>query len=253
MRADVESIALAGGTIPVDRVDRVDVKPDAPPIAQFIDEVRDRLGLANCIYHCPTLKGFDLVQPYIAATHSQEWREHYIERKYIEIDPAYNLGARSALPLDWDTIDRSDKKIRAFFGEAADAGVGRHGLTIPVRGPANGVWALFGISTNDSDRDWTLRRTELVRDAVMLAHFVHQRAVEVTGSLGEPLDFRTITPREREALFWAAEGKTIKDTAQIMRISSETVKAHLDSARSRLGALTRAHAVAKALRAGLIK
>ena len=38
-----------------------------------------------------------------------------------------------------------------------------------------------------------------------------------------------------------------------MKISSETVKAHLDSARYKLGALNRGHAVAKAIRHGLIR
>jgi DNA-binding CsgD family transcriptional regulator len=38
-----------------------------------------------------------------------------------------------------------------------------------------------------------------------------------------------------------------------MRISAETVKAHLDSARYKLQALNRVHAVTKAIRAGLIR
>lgn len=239
--------------LPTNLLESFDADGSLAGVQIIVDLVRDSMGLANCIYHCPTLKGFDLAQPFIAATHPEDWRRHYVERKYIDIDPAYNLGARSSLPLDWSTLDRSDPKVLRFFNEAAEAGVGRQGITIPVRGPANGVWALFGISANDSDRDWELRRTELIKECVLLAHFVHQRAVNATGSAGESLDLHSITPREREALFWAAEGKTINDIAIIMRISPETAKAHLDSARYRLGALSRTHAVTKALRAGLIR
>lgn len=234
-------------------LDAFDTNETLDSISTFVDKIRDTMGLANCIYHCPTLRGFDLAQPFIAATHAEEWRVHYTERKYIELDPAYNLGARSALPLDWSTLDRSDPKVLRFFKEAEEAGVGRHGITIPVRGPANGVWALLGISANDSDHDWSLRRTELVKECVLLAHFIHQRAVQVTGSAGELVKLQSITPREREALYWSAEGKSLNDIAIIMRISPETVKAHLDSSRNRLNALTRTHAVAKALRAGLIR
>jgi LuxR family transcriptional regulator, quorum-sensing system regulator SinR len=69
----------------------------------------------------------------------------------------------------------------------------------------------------------------------------------------EVIDLNTITRREIEALSWSAEGKTIEDIAVLMKIAQETVKAHLDSARHKLGALNRIHAVAKAIRAGLIR
>ncbi len=49
-----------------------------------------------------------------------------------------------------------------------------------------------------------------------------------------------------------AHGAKPIEVAALMHISQETVKAHLDSARDKLHALNRVHAVAKALRAGLI-
>lgn len=54
--------------------------------------------------------------------------------------------------------------------------------------------------------------------------------------------------RDVEALEWAAEGHTIADIARHMRISPETVKGHLDSARYKLQALNKVHAVSKAIR-----
>lgn len=52
-----------------------------------------------------------------------------------------------------------------------------------------------------------------------------------------------LTKRKTEALEWSAEEKSMKDIAILMRISAETVKAHLDSARYKLHALNRIHAV----------
>lgn len=59
-----------------------------------------------------------------------------------------------------------------------------------------------------------------------------------------------LTRREIEALQWAAEGASVEEIGVAMGIASETVKAHLDSARYKLQALNRTHAIAKALRAG---
>ncbi|WOJ90025.1 response regulator [Methylocapsa polymorpha] len=67
-----------------------------------------------------------------------------------------------------------------------------------------------------------------------------------------PHDLDVVTKREIETLEWAAEGKTVKDTAILMRISAETVKTHLESACHKLKALNRSHAISKAIRAGLI-
>jgi DNA-binding CsgD family transcriptional regulator len=91
-----------------------------------------------------------------------------------------------------------------------------------------------------------------MRDLVHVAHYVHQRAYELHAE-DAPIDLNTITKRELETLEWSAEGKSIADIAILMRISSETVKAHLDSARFKLQALNRVHAVSKAIRAGLIR
>ena len=106
-------------------------------------------------------------------------------------------------------------------------------------------------TATESNVVWEARRYELIKDHVHAAHYVHQRAGDMHAE-GEPLDLNAITKREIEALEWAGEGKTPAEIASLMRISLETVKAHLDSARYKLQALNRPHAIAKALRAGLI-
>ena len=66
-------------------------------------------------------------------------------------------------------------------------------------------------------------------------------------SSSEPL-----TPRELEVLRRAAAGGTSKQIAAELSIAERTVKAHLASAYQKLGARTRAEAVAIAARRGLI-
>jgi len=53
-----------------------------------------------------------------------------------------------------------------------------------------------------------------------------------------------LTPRERSALSWVAEGKSDWEISVILGLSAATVRFHVDNARRKLGAVTRAQAVA---------
>ena len=60
------------------------------------------------------------------------------------------------------------------------------------------------------------------------------------------------TPRERQVLELAASGLDTEGIAQRLGIGRETARTHADRARAKLGARTRAEAVAVALRLGLL-
>ena len=64
---------------------------------------------------------------------------------------------------------------------------------------------------------------------------------------------QALSARERECLIWTASGKTSADIASILKLSEHTVNHYLSSACHKLGAVNRAHAVAKALRSGLFE
>jgi DNA-binding NarL/FixJ family response regulator len=61
-----------------------------------------------------------------------------------------------------------------------------------------------------------------------------------------------LTRREADVLTLLAEGFTYEEIGRRLGISSETVRTHLQKACGRLGASTRTHAVATAIRLGLI-
>lgn len=62
-----------------------------------------------------------------------------------------------------------------------------------------------------------------------------------------------LTPTERKIMELAAEGLLVKQIAVRLGLSPLTVKNHLARVRRRLGATDKAHAVATALRAGLLR
>jgi DNA-binding NarL/FixJ family response regulator len=77
--------------------------------------------------------------------------------------------------------------------------------------------------------------------------FIDPGARRHTGPRGS-----TLTRRQRQILQLFADGRATAEVARRLDLSSETVRAHTKGILSRLGARDRAHAVAKALRAGLI-
>ena len=62
-----------------------------------------------------------------------------------------------------------------------------------------------------------------------------------------------LSPREREVLTLVAQGDSAVAISEVLAISKRTVDEHVRSAIRKLGAKNRTHAVALALRAGLIE
>ena len=62
----------------------------------------------------------------------------------------------------------------------------------------------------------------------------------------------SLTPREREVLWWVAEGKSASQIGEILHITKRTVDAHTHNATRKLGAANRTQAVAVALRERVI-
>lgn len=59
-----------------------------------------------------------------------------------------------------------------------------------------------------------------------------------------------LTPREKDVLRWVSEGKSDWEISVILSLSEATVRFHVDNARKKLRAATRAHAVARLAAAG---
>jgi DNA-binding CsgD family transcriptional regulator len=74
----------------------------------------------------------------------------------------------------------------------------------------------------------------------------------MTSLLGEVLEGEPLTPREQEILAGAAEGETAAQTGARLYLSSETVKSYRKRVIAKLGARNGTHAVALALRSGLL-
>ncbi len=103
---------------------------------------------------------------------------------------------------------------------------------------AMGLSASRGVTQAQVDAMWADKGNEILA----ICQMMHLRMQ----GMPFPVQRRPLSPRQREALEWVAEGKTTQDIAVIMGISPAMVEKHLRLAREVLDVETTAHAVAKA-------
>ncbi len=89
-----------------------------------------------------------------------------------------------------------------------------------------------------------------------LVVFAHKRPAAVVAFRALQRRFRrdeaALTPREREVLTLVAEGLSTAQIAEVLGISTQTVRTHIKNIRKKLAAPTAAHAVAIAMERELI-
>lgn len=95
-------------------------------------------------------------------------------------------------------------------------------------------------------------RTDLL-DTIRAVNRGQKRVpVEVASEMAEHSGDDSLTPREIEVLEWVAAGNSNKIVADRLEITEDTVKSHIRSILSKLGANDRTHAVTIALRRGFL-
>lgn len=109
---------------------------------------------------------------------------------------------------------------------------------------ALGLIADAGFDHDAVEAIWAARREEIMA----VANMMHLKIVNMPGANRR----RQLTQRQREALEWVADGKTMQDIAVLMEVSPAMVEKHLRLAREALDVDTTAQAVAKAALLNLI-
>ena len=212
------------------------------------------LGVAGAIWIDAAGTG----PPRMRSTLDPDWQADYDRALATGADPfpRHCLSRLAPLRTGAAHLDRYPyltSAERRLVREAADLTGFAAGIALPMRvapGDRGQGWNLLVEGGADA-LDMILRERG---DAIALAaHLVHVSLAAASGPApGAEVSRHPLTPRERDCLALVAEGSRVTELAYRLGVSEATVEFHLVNARRKLRARTRDHAVALALRAGIL-
>ena len=162
-------------------------------------------------------------------------------------DPIVERLQSDQKPFSWQDAYGSSEdpaNVTLIRGEASEFGL-RDGFVVPVALLDENVAAVsYGGANPDLSPD----------DQAVLS-FVSNYAIGQLLQRRHSADLArgSVTAREYDCLLWSGEGRTELDISLILGISKSTVTKHILSAREKLGALSKTHAVAIAMRQNILR
>lgn len=111
-----------------------------------------------------------------------------------------------------------------------------------------------GYILKDQDRDHVTRYIgDMAGGEVALSGKVASRIVDYFNTRGRPTNDGLLAPREEDVLRSIAKGFNVAVTAEMLGLTSNTVKSYVKTIYSKLGVSSRAEATAEAIRRGLVE
>ncbi len=222
---------------------------DEKDLSETLKDVASEIGVSHISYiRFAQDKSADTSMFTASVTYPPEWQGRYFLKKYVNSDPIVAHGRTAIGPFDWQTLADGDPSARAFFTDAADHGVGRNGLSIPVRN-RKGIFSLISFTSDSSRAEWEQYKHENSAKLQLLAVLIDS-AANINFKL--PLPPIKLSRREEQCLIWAARGKTYQEIGEILELTFGSVKTHLDSARHKFNCMNLTHTVAVAIATGVL-
>lgn len=218
-------------------------------LAETLTAIASEIGIRHIAYlRFGRDRNGEASLPTAVATYSRSWQTEYFLNDYVRTDPVVAHGRKAMLPFDWDTLASDHPVVTAFFADASRHGVGRNGMSIPIRS-AGGFHALVSFTSDHPKPEWALyKRKNMV--SLQKLSFLIDTAVNKSPDLS--LSPIRLSPKEEECLIWAAKGRTDQEIADVLNIGFSSVKLHLDVARHKLHCMNLSHAIAVAIATGVI-
>lgn len=196
---------------------------------------------------------------YINHSYGAQWAELYTRQNFQRIDPVLLHASNTDGVFRWDEISPPvNLEGGTAFLEAAEAFGLVDGISFSCTGIAppvsaagsprfRSVLSLTGVPAHE------IERTSRILVAIgPHLHESYHRVLKLHPERVERENPVELSVREREVLCWAQQGKTYWEIGSILGISERTVKFHVARIKTKLDVVSTAHAIAKAMRTGLI-
>lgn len=184
--------------------------------------------------------------PWVSTTYPDDWQKHYVEKGYGTTDPIRQHVALTTRAFTWNEVtQRLPKKRAAIFHEAEEAGL-MSGVAVPLHGP-RGLCAAIGFASDERGHD----DAGTVNALMLLSHAFFSAFALLTTPRPPPDEH--LTRRELDVLHWCAEGATTAQIAENLGITVNSVEWHTRNILNKFGVANKTAAVARALRAGMIR
>lgn len=182
------------------------------------------------------------------STCDADYVNRYFRGGFYAKTPVFRWAERNSGACTWTWVKEAFEAGRLAADEAeavrqnaamgVTAGISVSFPEVSARSKgAMGLIADAGLTHVEVDRIFAERREEILA----VANMMHLTIVH----LPQLSRHRALSPRQREALEWVADGKTTQDVALLMGVSPAMVEKHLRLAREALAVETTAQAVAK--------
>lgn len=221
--------------------------PSVGKIKDVLRRVADHRGYE--FFHCsaPPPVGADLTARNVLFEEwPAEWKRRYTDERLYMIDPVVVKLQCSSDPFLWSSV-RTSRTTRAeirVMDDAASYGL-REGLIVPIFGIGGSIYgAAFAGFKPRCD---SIARAELH----LVSMYAYARAKQLRRREPEPPV--AISLKEREALQWAAAGKSDWEIGEVIGITEGAAHKRIESAKRKYGVATRMQAVVEALRRGHIQ
>lgn len=208
--------------------------------------------------------------PYYLTTVESSWEETYRGNNFVDIDPYVSLARHRNIPFTWAALptdrypSRGPKRAASRLMDAARDFRFTDGFLVPFHFRDDlGRYgaALMVYLWKDAARHLEMMLAEKQFELHVITLYWAQRVIDLVSNelrskespfRRESISRSTLTDRERAVLRWAAAGKTNTETADILHVTENTVETYMKAVLSKLGAANKTHAVALAIRNGVI-
>lgn len=199
-------------------------------------------------------KALSTVMGIVNVSYPEEWMALYLKKKFHINDPITRTHFSNFKPQIWSkTYQKYPDIDPKFLSMAQDFGLSE-GLTYGVVEPGDSIGSLFSFAGASQKPS----RRHIVFLELIVPH-LHQALIRILrekkkkeilkeGGIALPLSLR-----EEEILNWLKLGKTSWEISVILNISERTAKFHVHNIMKKLNAVTRGHAVAKAIELEIIR